>query len=65
MTRDSPAIRRKQASAAKFGSSFAPETWFGLSLRNLVTRLFRLPFLVDFLFARELRDDIRFPHYGY
>ena len=34
-----PFLKRKQHSAAKFASSFAPKTAFGIAFRNLVTRL--------------------------
>jgi 2-polyprenyl-6-methoxyphenol hydroxylase-like FAD-dependent oxidoreductase len=60
-----PFLRRKQASAAKFASAFAPRTAFGITFRNLVTRLFRLPFLVDFFLGRELRNEITLPDYGF
>jgi len=64
-TRMMPFLQRKQGSAAKFASAFAPKTAFGITFRNLVTRLLRLPFVVDFFFGRELRDDIKLPDYGF
>jgi 2-polyprenyl-6-methoxyphenol hydroxylase-like FAD-dependent oxidoreductase len=60
-----PFLKRKQAAAAKFASSFAPRSAFGIPFRNLVTRLLRLPFVADFLFGRELRDEIKLPDYGF
>jgi 2-polyprenyl-6-methoxyphenol hydroxylase-like FAD-dependent oxidoreductase len=60
-----PLLKRKQRSAAKFASSFAPKTAFGIAFRNLVTRLMRLPFVVDFLIGRELRDQAQLPDYGF
>jgi 2-polyprenyl-6-methoxyphenol hydroxylase-like FAD-dependent oxidoreductase len=60
-----PFLRRKQASAAKFASAVAPRTAFGITFRNLVTRLFRIPFLVDFFLLRELRNEIKLPDYGF
>jgi 2-polyprenyl-6-methoxyphenol hydroxylase-like FAD-dependent oxidoreductase len=60
-----PFLKRKQASAAKFGSSVAPKTAFGITFRNLVTRLMRLPFLLEFFLGRELRDKIKLPDYGF
>jgi 2-polyprenyl-6-methoxyphenol hydroxylase-like FAD-dependent oxidoreductase len=60
-----PFVRRKQTSAAKFASAFAPRTALGITFRNLVTRLFRLPFIVEFFIGRELRDEIKLPEYGY
>jgi 2-polyprenyl-6-methoxyphenol hydroxylase-like FAD-dependent oxidoreductase len=59
-----PFLTRKQQSAAKFASSFAPKTSFGIAFRNIVTRLFRLPFLPELLLGRDLRDDIELPDYG-
>jgi 2-polyprenyl-6-methoxyphenol hydroxylase-like FAD-dependent oxidoreductase len=60
-----PFLRRKQEWTLKFSSSFAPKTAFGITFRNLVTRLLRLPFLVHFLLGRELRDEIKIPDYGF
>jgi 2-polyprenyl-6-methoxyphenol hydroxylase-like FAD-dependent oxidoreductase len=60
-----PFLMRKQLSAAKFASSLAPRTALGITFRNVVTRLWRLPFLADFLFGRELRDEIELPDYGF
>ena len=59
-----PFLERKQGSAAKFASSFAPKSAFGITLRNLVTRLFEVPYLVEFVVGRDLRDDIELPDYG-
>jgi 2-polyprenyl-6-methoxyphenol hydroxylase-like FAD-dependent oxidoreductase len=60
-----PWLKRKQRSAAKFASSFAPKTAYGITFRNLVLWLLRLPFVVDFFFGRELRDEIKLPDYGF
>jgi 2-polyprenyl-6-methoxyphenol hydroxylase-like FAD-dependent oxidoreductase len=60
-----PFLKRKQRMAAKFASSFAPRTAFGITFRNLVLRLLRLPFVVEFFFGRELRDEIKLPDYGF
>jgi hypothetical protein len=57
-------VKRKQAMAAKFASSFAPRTAFGIAFRNLATRLLQLPFLAELLFGRALRDDVELPEYG-
>jgi 2-polyprenyl-6-methoxyphenol hydroxylase-like FAD-dependent oxidoreductase len=59
-----PLVKRKQAMAAKFASSFAPRTAFGIAFRNLATRLLQLPFLAELLFGRALRDDVELPEYG-
>jgi 2-polyprenyl-6-methoxyphenol hydroxylase-like FAD-dependent oxidoreductase len=60
-----PYFRRKQEWAARFGSSFAPKTAFGIAFRNLVTRLLQLPLLADLLFGRLLREEIKLPDYGF
>ena len=60
-----PFLRHKQASAAKFAASFAPQSAFGLAFRNLASRLLLLPFMADFVIGRDLRDDITLPDYGF
>jgi 2-polyprenyl-6-methoxyphenol hydroxylase-like FAD-dependent oxidoreductase len=60
-----PFITRKQQLATKFASSFAPKTALGITFRNIVLRLLRLPFVVNFLFSRELRDEVKLPDYAF
>jgi 2-polyprenyl-6-methoxyphenol hydroxylase-like FAD-dependent oxidoreductase len=60
-----PFLKRKQASAARFASSFAPKTSLGLTLRNGVTKLMRVPAVAELFIGRELRDDIELPDYGF
>jgi 2-polyprenyl-6-methoxyphenol hydroxylase-like FAD-dependent oxidoreductase len=60
-----PWLRRKQQSAAKFASSFAPKTALGIAFRKMVLRLMRLPFVVDYFIGRELRDQVQLPDYGF
>jgi 2-polyprenyl-6-methoxyphenol hydroxylase-like FAD-dependent oxidoreductase len=60
-----PFLARKQRSAAEFASSFAPKTALGITFRNLVTRLLRLPFLADLFVGRSLRDDVEIPDYEF
>jgi 2-polyprenyl-6-methoxyphenol hydroxylase-like FAD-dependent oxidoreductase len=59
-----PFLKRKQASAATFAASFAPKTSLGLSFRNVVTKLMRVPSIAELFIGRELRDDIELPDYG-
>jgi len=59
-----PFLRKKQASAATFASSFAPKTSFGITFRNEVTKLMRVPFIAELFIGRSLRDDIELPDYG-
>jgi 2-polyprenyl-6-methoxyphenol hydroxylase-like FAD-dependent oxidoreductase len=60
-----PFLKHKQEGATKFASAFAPQSDLGITLRNLVTRLFGLPFLADFFIGRDLRDDIEVPDYAF
>jgi 2-polyprenyl-6-methoxyphenol hydroxylase-like FAD-dependent oxidoreductase len=60
-----PFIKGKQTSAEKFASSFAPKSAFGITFRNLVTRLLRLPFVADFFIGHDLRDVVALPDYGF
>jgi 2-polyprenyl-6-methoxyphenol hydroxylase-like FAD-dependent oxidoreductase len=60
-----PFVKRKQSSAAKFASSFAPKSAFGIGFRNFVTRLMGLPFVAEFFIGRDLRDIVAVPDYGY
>ena len=58
-----PFLRRKQAAAARFASSFAPRTRGGIQLRNFVTGLLRIPLVAEIFLNRDLRDDITLPDY--
>jgi 2-polyprenyl-6-methoxyphenol hydroxylase-like FAD-dependent oxidoreductase len=61
-----PLLKRKQRSAARFASSFAPKTAMGIAFRSLVARLMgRLPFVVEFFVGREMRDQVELPDYGF
>lgn len=60
-----PFLKRKQNSAARFASSFAPRSAFGISFRNLVTRFFGLPLVMDFFVGRALSDDVELPAYEF
>jgi 2-polyprenyl-6-methoxyphenol hydroxylase-like FAD-dependent oxidoreductase len=60
-----PFLKRKQESAAKFASSFAPKSAFGITFRNHVSRLLRIPFIADFFIGRAVRDDIKLPDYRF
>ncbi|HEX5545227.1 MAG TPA: hypothetical protein VFX10_06985 [Nitrospira sp.] len=60
-----PFLQRKQKSAAKFAASFTPKSAFGITFRNIVTRLLRLSFVAEYFIGRDLRDDIRLPNYNF
>ncbi len=38
-----PFLKKKQRTAEKFASAFAPKTSFGIAFRNVITRLMRVP----------------------
>ena len=59
-----PFLARKQGSAAKFASSFAPRSSLGIHFRNVVTKLMGVPLVADFFVGRSLRDDIVLPDYA-
>jgi 2-polyprenyl-6-methoxyphenol hydroxylase-like FAD-dependent oxidoreductase len=58
-----PFLRRKQATAARFASSFAPRTRGGLRVRNFVAGLLGIPLVAEIFLNRDLRDDITLPDY--
>jgi 2-polyprenyl-6-methoxyphenol hydroxylase-like FAD-dependent oxidoreductase len=60
-----PFLRRKQAAAAKFASSFAPKSALGITFRNHVSRLLRVPWIADFFIGRAVRDDMKLPDYRF
>jgi 2-polyprenyl-6-methoxyphenol hydroxylase-like FAD-dependent oxidoreductase len=60
-----PLLKRKQESAAHFAAAFAPKSACGITCRNLVTRLLRIPFVADLCIGRNLRDDVKLPDYGF
>jgi hypothetical protein len=60
-----PFLRRKQAMAAKFASSFAPRTRLGIAFRNLATRLMGFPLVAEWFLGRYVRDEIELPDYGF
>jgi 2-polyprenyl-6-methoxyphenol hydroxylase-like FAD-dependent oxidoreductase len=60
-----PFVRKKQESAARLASSFAPKTSVGIAFRNAVTKLMQVPFIAEFVVGRDLRDDIDLPKYDF
>jgi 2-polyprenyl-6-methoxyphenol hydroxylase-like FAD-dependent oxidoreductase len=59
-----PFIAEKQRGAARFASSFAPRTRFGLAVRNAVLNSFRIPGLARLALGRDLNDRITLPDYA-
>jgi 2-polyprenyl-6-methoxyphenol hydroxylase-like FAD-dependent oxidoreductase len=58
-----PFLRKKQQTAEKFASAFAPRTSFGIAFRNAVTQLLRVPLVADWVIGRDLRDELVLPDY--
>ncbi|HEY4320073.1 MAG TPA: FAD-binding domain [Gemmatimonadales bacterium] len=58
-----PFLRKKQLSATKLASSFAPKTSWGIAFRNQVTKLMRVRWIADLAVGRAFRDDIVLPDY--
>jgi 2-polyprenyl-6-methoxyphenol hydroxylase-like FAD-dependent oxidoreductase len=55
----------KQRAAEKFAGSFAPKTWFGLFMRNQITKAFRIPLITSFVIGRDLLlDSLELPAYS-
>ncbi len=57
-------LRKKQQSAEKFSSAFAPKTSFGIALRDVITQLMRIPGVAELVIGRDLRDEIVLPVYS-
>ncbi|HRC73857.1 MAG TPA: FAD-dependent monooxygenase, partial [Candidatus Competibacter sp.] len=60
-----PFLLRKQRAAARFASTFAPRTAFGIGFRDLVTRLLGIPSVANFFIGQSVRDDIELPDYRF
>lgn len=60
-----PFLAKKQQTAERFASAFAPRTSFGIAFHDLVTRLLRVPMVANFVIGRDLRDDIALPDYNF
>ena len=60
-----PFVKKKQESAARFASSFAPKTSVGIAFRNAVTKMMGVPFIAEFFVGRDLRDAINLPEYDF
>jgi 2-polyprenyl-6-methoxyphenol hydroxylase-like FAD-dependent oxidoreductase len=58
-------VSRKQKGAIGFRGFFAPKTDAGLMVRNLLVRVFSIPWLARPFWSRSLRDDFELPEYGW
>ena len=53
----------KQQAAVKLSPFFAPKSRFGLFLRNQITKVLAIPFVMQLAVGREFRDRIDLPQY--
>ncbi len=58
-------IASKQDAAERFSAAFAPETRWGLFLRNQVIKACAIPGLARLAFGRDIVDTIALPDYGW
>ncbi len=60
-----PFIASKQKGAERFATAFAPNTRFGLFVRNQAIRATAIPGLAKLTFGRDIIDSLRLPDYGW
>jgi 2-polyprenyl-6-methoxyphenol hydroxylase-like FAD-dependent oxidoreductase len=60
-----PLLDTKQEAARQFASGFAPKTWWGLFLRNQITKAFAIPFIAKMAMGSSLMDRIDLPDYAW
>jgi len=53
----------KQKAAEQFATSFAPRTWWGIHLRNQLTKAFTLPYVAKLVLGRTLLGNLQLPTY--
>ncbi|MGH7937830.1 MAG: hypothetical protein ACRD5Z_25570, partial [Bryobacteraceae bacterium] len=58
-----PFLKSKQESAAKFASTVAPKSSLGVTFRNHVSQLLRIPVIARLLIGRAIRDNLKLPEY--
>ena len=56
-------IEAKQRAAASFAGAFAPQTAFGLRMRDLVIKAFAIPGVARLALGRGIADALRLPEY--
>lgn len=59
-----PFVKAKQKSARGFAQTFAPASELQLFLRDLATKLMKIPFVSDMIVGRELAAKIELPDYA-
>ncbi len=58
-----PFLKKKQQTAERLASAFAPKTSLGIAFRDMITLLLGVPLVADWVIGRDLRDDIVLPDY--
>lgn len=58
-----PLVRRKQKTALRFASTFAPKSKMSLFLRNQIMNLLTVPPVAHLALGRDLTDNITLPEY--
>ncbi|MGH8092706.1 MAG: FAD-binding domain [Chthoniobacterales bacterium] len=53
----------KQEAAKKFAGSFTPKTWWGVFLRNQITKTFGIPLVAKWIMGSTLLDHLELPDY--
>lgn len=57
-------LATKQDAALRFAGYFAPKSWLGLVLRDVVSNIASVPALARWMFASTFRDNLQLPDYG-
>jgi 2-polyprenyl-6-methoxyphenol hydroxylase-like FAD-dependent oxidoreductase len=57
-------LATKQRAATRLAPFFAPESRFGMFMRDQVMKLMSIPFVSKLAVGREMRDSIELPDYG-
>jgi 2-polyprenyl-6-methoxyphenol hydroxylase-like FAD-dependent oxidoreductase len=58
-------IESKQRGAARYAAAFAPQTRWGLFLRNQIIKAFAIPGLARFSFGTDIVDTMQLPDYAW
>ncbi len=59
-----PFVAGKQQAALRFAGFFAPKSRVALFLRNQVMNFMSVPWVSDYVFARDLKDNLALPDYS-
>lgn len=58
-----PFVLKKQKAALRFAGAFAPKSKFSMFLRNRIMDLFKVGWIAELAFGRDLADRITLPEY--